>query len=132
MVWWHRIRLGRISEIITPRGIPTIVAFGRHDALKSKPLRYFFTYVEKRRINPERIFRKTAESLNKKWRTRFRIARDSKNIVGSKNKDVASMGLHEIVGKLIYKDLITGIDRSFRNRLSLGVAVTGKNFEILT
>src|SRR6267142_203262 len=132
MLRWHCVALARIGEIITPRRVTTITIFRRHDAAEPIAACKFVVHINEGGINLQRIPRQAAEALNKKGRPTLWIARNSRNIIRAENKDVAAMRFHEIVTELIHEDLVPGVDRPLRDRLSLCVVVAGKNFEVLT
>src|SRR5205807_2028805 len=86
---------------------------------------------KERRVDPQRVSRRTGQSLNVKRLASFRIARNSGNIIRSENKNITTMRLDEVVGELVHKDLIARIDRTARDDLAAAISVSRKNIEIV-
>src|ERR1700730_12785033 len=93
--------------------------------------RDFPVHKKERRVDPQRISRHTVQSLNVKRLARFRIARNSGDIIRSENKNITTMRLDEVVGELVHKDLIARIDRTARDDLTAAIGVSRKNIEIV-
>src|SRR5205814_1550124 len=84
-----------------------------------------------RRADPKSVPRQTNQALDKVRRTRLRILRDHRDVLGSENKNVTPVWFREIITELIYEYLITSIDCAARDNLSTLVTSTRRHLEIV-
>ena len=112
------------------RRVTSIRRLGRHDTAKSDPLSELAINVEQRRIDAKRVARNSRQSFDKKWGTGLGIVRNTEDMVGAKNKNVAVMRLDEVVTELVDKDLVSGVDRATGDDIAAMISVARRNMKI--
>src|SRR5712691_11885670 len=102
-----------------------------HHAFESVGFRDLSVHKKQWRIDPQRVSRHAGQSLDVKRLTSFRIARNSCDIIRSKNKNVPTMRLDEVVSKLVHENLVARVHSTASDDLLTAIRVSRKNIEIV-
>src|ERR1044071_3352715 len=89
----------------------------RHDPLEPVALCFFAVDVKEWWIDAQLVAGYTSQALNVKRRSGNRIRANSRNIVCSKNKNIAIVRFNKVVGAFINKHLVACVDRAAGDNL---------------